>query len=197
MELRTLGFTSTFGADPGLGNQFRQLPLRFLDGGGSRLVRVHSNPLGCSSYEPGAIPKESALLVHRGECSFLEKLVFAKNAKVSGVIVINSDDMSINASADNEELDHYGGDLDDTVLIVISRSAGEQLMDLITTADAHGFSDVMVAVEPEGQSGITETRQTDRNKKDSEKEGRQRAKDNMGKILYVNGHPLLNTRLLV
>lgn len=197
MEMLTLGYTSTFGADLGLGNQFRQRPMRFLDGGGNRLSRVHSDPSGCTPYEPGIVPQDSVILISRGDCTFLEKLAHARHAKALGVIVINSDDIPINASADQDDLDQYGSDLDQAVLLVVSKSSGDQLLRMVAMAESRGFSEVLVAVEPEGQSGVTETRHTEENKRDKKEKKELPAQGDTGKILYVNGHPLMNTRLLV
>ena len=76
----------------------------------------------------------------------------------------------------------------DAVLVVVSQSAGKDILRLMEIASKHGFTDVMVAVDTEDKSKKGESQGSKRRRKQSVDQNR---------ILYLNGHPLLNTRLIV
>ena len=48
---------------------------------------------------------DAIVLLHRGTCTFIEKLAYAKRAGARGVVVISDMDMAINPSAEAEELE--------------------------------------------------------------------------------------------
>ena len=188
LDLPIMAFTSSFGPDPALSKAGSSSQLRFQRKDGNLLFRPSTNVLGCKPYEENTVPKDSVVLARRGECTFIEKLVNAGSAGASGVIVINTDDLSLNPSADREDIARAGALLNDAVLVVISQSAGEDVVKMMELADVHGFADVMVAIEPEGHPAKDDPTHSKRRRKQSVEENR---------ILYLNGHPLLNTRLLV
>jgi mannosidase alpha-like ER degradation enhancer 1 len=69
---------------------------------------------------------DEALLVDRGECTFLEKLLNAKEAGASGVIVINDDDARVSPSIDDEEREEVGDAVDDVALVILTKTAGRR-----------------------------------------------------------------------
>jgi len=117
----------------------------------------------------------------------------------------------VNASAEAEDLETVGAHVRDAVLVVVTRSDGEAVGRMMDAVEARGGGGamVMVAVEPEGHvpeseteaeapSASSEARQTGT---PTTKEGASKPppsdEDGGGRVLFLNGHPLLNTRLLV
>lgn len=183
-------YTSMFGADlaaiPLPGAQ----PVRFGRGDGVRITRDKANHLGCLPY--GRTFDNDAVLVYRGDCSFVEKLTRAKSAGASGVVVVNNDDTVVNPSSDAEEL-AVAGDLSDVAMVVLTRSAGKLVTSILDSLEAHGTGRVMLMIEPEGHSAATDGREMPDDQTD--KQGSERV--DSGRVLYINGHAVLNTRLIV
>ncbi|EPQ59290.1 alpha mannosidase-like protein [Gloeophyllum trabeum ATCC 11539] len=178
-------YTALFGADPRVSTEGGH-PIRFGHGHGVRVSRDRMNAFGCHTYARQY--DDHALLVDRGGCTFLEKLLHAQAAGASGVVVISDDELPLNPSADQAEIEAAGTSLDEVVIVVLKKSAGENILDMLERAEMHGMGQLMVAVDPEGFS--------------IPMEGRHQAKtlkvyDDANRVLYLNGHPLLNTRLMV
>ncbi|KAF7355218.1 alpha-1,2-Mannosidase [Mycena sanguinolenta] len=134
----------------------------FWPGTGLPVYRDDANTFGCVPY---AQPLQDAVIVvQRGECTFLQKLLMVKNAGAAGVLVVSDEDMPINPTADAKELED-AGDLSD----IARRSAGGQV---VLQVDPERFSSVVPDVVQEADPA------------------------KVHKILYLNGHPLLNTQLL-
>jgi len=138
-----------------------------------------SNPLGCKPYETEF--DGDVVLIHRGDCTFLEKLVYARDAGASGVVVISDDDVATNPSASLEEI-AAAGDIDDVALVLLPHSVGKAVAAMVGAAGTFGYGHVMVAVEPEAQTGVESVGQMP---------------GEIGPVLYINGHPILNTRLML
>lgn len=138
-----------------------------------------SNPLGCKPYETEF--NRDVVLIHRGDCTFLEKLVYARDAGASGVVVVSDDDAATNPSASLEEI-AAAGDIDDVALVLLPHSVGRAVAAMVGAAGSFGYGHVMVVVEPEAQTRVESVGQTP---------------GEIGQILYINGHPLLNTRLML
>ena len=187
LDLPIMAFTSSFGPDPSLPKNDNN-PLRLQSKAGNLLSWSNDNDLGCKPYAENAIPKGSVVIARRGECPFIEKLTNAAQAGASGVIVMNTDDQGVNPSADVEDVQKAGALINDAVLVVVSQSAGKDILRLMEIASKHGFTDVMVAVDTEDKSKKGESQGSKRRRKQSVDQNR---------ILYLNGHPLLNTRLIV
>ncbi|OCH93594.1 alpha-mannosidase [Obba rivulosa] len=182
-ELATVASTALFGGDPAVAPP-AAAPL-FGRGAGSRLVRDSANPYGCEPY--AKMYDRDAILVRRGECTFLEKLTQAQAAGAVGIIVLSDEEMGINPSADAAELAAAGDRLDEGVVVVLRRSVGEVVETMVNSAEARGLGPVMVAVEPGTRTPAEETR-----------EARAAPREQLThRVLYLNGHPLVNTRLLV
>ncbi|KII94783.1 glycoside hydrolase family 47 protein [Plicaturopsis crispa FD-325 SS-3] len=183
-EVIVLAYTGLFGADLSVNPLSNQQPLRFGQGEGVRVSRDSSNPLGCAPYEQNF--DDDAVLVERGNCTFLEKLLHAQKAGASGVIVISQEDLGVNPSATKAEL-AAAGDISDVAIVVLPHTTALVITEMMDAADAHGL-DVLLALDPEGRTGFTESGSA------SSKE--RRVQGDVNRVLYLNGHPLLNTRLL-
>lgn len=189
-EILVTAYTSLFGADLAAIPLSNTQPVRFGRGEGVRVNRERVNPSGCLPYDN--IFDNDALLVHRGDCTFLEKLARAKSAGASGVVVINDEEMAINPSSDAQEI-AAAGDMSDVAIVVLKRSAGQLVATILDFAEAHEVARVMLMVDPEGQSAITDGRQVS----DELTEKQRRERVDSSRVLYINGHAVLNTRLMV
>jgi ER degradation enhancer, mannosidase alpha-like 1 len=144
------------------------------------------NVRGCNSYKKPY--PDSVLLVHRGDCTFLEKLVKAREASAAGVIVISSEDTPINPTASREEL-ALAGDLSDVGLLLLTNTVGQAFENVLVASKQLHSGEIMVALErtQDGES-VEDTGDTVDKKTE--------VKD-LNRNLYINGHPLINTRLLI
>jgi mannosidase alpha-like ER degradation enhancer 1 len=172
-ELSVVGSTGFFGGD--LNDQSDQ-PLRFGHGEGVRVVRFSRDSFGCSTTDnvfDGAI-----VLVRRGECTFLEKLLHARDAGSSGIVVISDEEQGVNPSADAADL-AAAGELDNVAIVLLTKSDGASVAAMMDSIEADGNGEFSVVVQLERQSS-----------------SREEGKGKTNKILYLNGHPLHNTRFL-
>lgn len=176
--------TAQFGADPLNLTPEGMLP-RFGHGDGVRVVRDLQNIRGCSPYSQDF--EGEVIVVQRGECTFLEKLIQGQAANVSGIVVISDDDRPITPSADVESLLALGTMLDDVSMVVVGRPDGDIITAMLDTAELQGAGQVMMAI---ASSGLPT------GKGSEQKKGGGKASDPY-RVLYMNGHPILNTRLLI
>jgi mannosidase alpha-like ER degradation enhancer 1 len=176
--------TASFGGNPS-GTVVEGIePLVFGHGDGVPIIRGWNNTLGCTPYSESF--HGEAILVHRGECTFLEKLVHALNAGASGVVAINVDDSKVWPSAGAEEIADAGTLLDTGALVVVTRSAGKTLERMLDAAeDLDGNLWMAIGAEPASSDPqpMREPTQT------------QREPSSGFKMLYINGHSLINTRM--
>ncbi|KAH7916186.1 glycoside hydrolase family 47 protein [Hygrophoropsis aurantiaca] len=174
-EIYVTAYPARFGADPSSNNTY----MRFTQG--IRVRQDNANPLGCKPYQTDFAG--DAILTSRGECSFLEKLVHARAAGASGVVVINDDDSPLNPTASSEEI-AAAGDIGDIAMVVLTRSEGESVAAIMNSSTGHADSYVMVTILSDGWLAQTDT-QSEIPPVDS------------SRVLLMNGHPVLNTRLLI
>jgi mannosidase alpha-like ER degradation enhancer 1 len=154
---------------------------------GAVVRRDPKNLQGCNSYKQSY--PDSVLLVHRGDCTFLEKLVKARDALAAGVIVISNDNAAINPTASPDEL-ALAGDLSDIGLVLLTQQVGQAFENMMIASEQLQPGGIMLALESTYDGGsVKDTGQTP-----VEKESE--AKDS-NRNLYINGHPLINTRLLI
>lgn len=179
--------TALFGADPAEPNPSKYVP--FGHGEGVRLVRDSSNPLGCAPYNQKY--SGEAAVVRRGDCTFLDKLIEAAIAGFSGVVVISDENHGINPSASADEIRGVGDLLEDVAIVVVNRDDGEVLTAMINAAESFGVGHVMIAVGP-----TPEKMPNGHDAWLAPEEMMQKARAG-NRVLYLNGHPLINTRLLV
>ncbi|KAI9510474.1 alpha-mannosidase [Russula earlei] len=177
--------TGIFAGDPTNPHPHNGKALRFGQGEGVGLVRDLENPTGCQEYTQKFA--DEAILVRRGECTFLEKLIHAHEAGASGVVVINDSNTSINPSATAEDLEDVGDSLDDVAIVVLGEGDGRQVSAMLDAAeDRHTGRVVLVLEGTQCDTASVEQGPIKENSDFTEKH-----------VLYINGHALLNTRLLV
>jgi ER degradation enhancer, mannosidase alpha-like 1 len=179
-------FPGLFAGDPSLPVPAKgKKPLRFGQGEGVGLVRDVANPTGCQAYTQTFA--NEAILVRRGECTFLEKLMRAHEVGASGVVVISDTETPINPSATAEDLNDVGGSLDDVAIVVLRESDGRQVTTMLDMAEDHKVGRVVL---------ILENLQRDTASPKQEPVGEQN-RFTGNSVLYINGHALFNTRLLI
>ena len=197
LEFVLTAHTALFGGEPTTSDPL-QTPIRFGHGEGVRLVRPpKANSLGCLPHSQTY--SGEALVVLRGECTFLQKLIYAKEAGASGVIAISDDDSPIHPSADASELEEIGDSVDDVAVVVVGKKDGDVLTKVLDIVEQYGLHRVMMAIvpkDPPTKQSVDKPRAPEKDIKDADTD-----KDSGGvrnyKLLYLNGHPLVNTRLLV
>ncbi|KAH9050101.1 alpha-mannosidase [Lactarius hengduanensis] len=177
--------TGQFAGDPSDPFPDNGIPLRFGQGEGVGLVRDPANPTGCHAYIQTFT--DEAILVRRGGCTFLEKLQRAHEVGASGVVVINDSDEVVSPSASTEDLKDVGDSLDDAAVVVLGASDGRQVSAMLDVAEDHHVGRVVLVLE--NLERDTASPEQDPTEEPSGFAG--------NRILYINGHALLNTRLLV
>lgn len=178
--------TGLFAGDPTVPHPSNRKPLRFGQGEGVGLVREPEDPTGCQEYKQTFA--DEAILVRRGECTFLEKLMRAHEAGASGVVVINDSDVGINPSATEEDLKEIGDSLDDVAVVVLSESDGRQVLAMLVAAEDHHAGRVVLALESmQYDTASVEHKWIQEDFGFAEEDP----------VLYINGHALLNTKLMI
>ncbi|THV08639.1 alpha mannosidase-like protein [Dendrothele bispora CBS 962.96] len=187
MEVAVTGYSAFFGADLSATHDHEK-PIRF--SGLSPVYRDENNLFGCTPFARSY--QDGILVVSRGDCTFLQKLTVARDAGAAGVLVISDDNTLLNPTADAAEL-AAAGDISDVAIVVLPLHAGQLVEQLLASVDESGLGQLMLSLEHErqpavGDSGdIPEDRTPTRTEPEKE----------VHRILYLNGLPLLNTRLLV
>ncbi|KAG6837560.1 hypothetical protein H0H93_007741 [Arthromyces matolae] len=172
LQVLLVGYTAQFGGAVEMKSHSDPNSLQFSHQEGVSVHRDAYNPHGCLPYQ--ASHPRSVLVVYRGECTFLEKLVHARDASAAGVIVISDDDLIVNPTANVDEI-QAAGDLNGVALVLLPQKAGEVLEGMMQRAERGIVSQVKMVLEDD-TTGIPQSKDPDR-------------------ILYINGHPLRNTRL--
>jgi len=171
-------YTASFGGDLSPGSDLKNKPLRFIRKEGVPAHRERDNPQGCEPYKLKY--PDSVLVVHRGECTFLQKLLHARSASAVGVLVIGDDDAVINPTANADEL-QAAGDLHDVAIVLLPHKEGRVLMEMMDRVERLGTDGISMVLDYDSWPTLPYP---------------ERHKD-PDRILYLNGHPLLNTRLMV
>lgn len=178
-DMHITASTALFGADLSALPPSEEIdPLRSWRGTGVRILKNDEDRLGCSTYKGDLAG--GAVLVWRGGCTFLEKLVYARDAGASGVVVVSDDDKVVNPSATPEEIAAVGG-LDDVALVLVPSTSGMGLAAVVDGAGVLGYEQVYLSLDL---------------KEDARPDG-DPDEHRRGQLLYVNNRPLLNSRLLV
>lgn len=189
LDLSLVGYSAQFGADlsQAVVHPTNEIP-RMKRSKGVVVRRDPDNLRGCDPYKQ--LYPDSVLLIHRGDCTFLEKLLKARDALAAGIIVISNDDVVINSTANGDEL-ALAGDLSDVGFVLLTNEVGQAFENLLVASDEVEAGQIMLALERTQDLGsIEDTGHTPVETKERE------AKD-PNRILYINGLPLINTRLLV
>lgn len=183
LDLSVTGYTALFGVDLSLLNASSTPSLSILRPEGVPIRREELNRQGCVPFERSY--PNSALLVHRGQCTFLEKLLYARAASASAVIIISDDDFAINPTANPDELE-AAGDLSDSAAILLPKKTGKVLEDVLIAISKLGTAEIRVSVDTKRGEDL-ERSLVEKDKRD----------ERATRILHINGYPLINTRLLV
>ncbi|KAF8639449.1 hypothetical protein AX16_010304 [Volvariella volvacea WC 439] len=188
MNTVIVGYAATFGADLSAHQLSKTTSLPLFNPDGVLLHRDSENELGCEPYQRDL---EGAVVVAlRGGCTFLDKLANARDGGALGVVVISDEDGVINPTANSEEL-VMAGDLSNVGIILVSQKMGKVVLGMMETAKQVGGGKVKILLHPNRESSNEDADE------EGEGEGEQSNKSRPEKILYLNGHPLVNTRLLV
>ena len=182
VDLSVTGYTALFGADLSAPHNLNATLTSILRPEGVSVRHEELNRHGCVPFERSY--PDSALVVHRGQCTFLEKLLYARAASASAIIVISDDNLPVNPTANPDELE-AAGDLSNAAVILLQKKTGEALEDMVITTSKLG-SGIRISVDRE-EHGDSRYSKPLGHTKDEE----------ATRILYINGHPLINTRLLV
>ncbi|TRM68046.1 glycoside hydrolase family 47 protein [Schizophyllum amplum] len=177
------GYTAHFGGDV-------TSALPFAHRGGVPVYADPTNPLGCTPFK-GERFVGGVLLVDRGQCTFLEKLVRARDAGAIGVLVAGAEDAPVNPTADADEL-ATAGDLSGQVLLTLTRKAGTTLKRMLKDAEERRLGQVMLLLDPDDLLAEVPPLDEAENEHQGEESSSQEHR-----ILYLNGHPLMNTRIIV
>lgn len=190
IDVSVVGYASKFGADLSsyaLSQQSEET-IAMRNPEGLAIRRDAENFHGCDPYDK-SFP-DSVLLVHRGHCTFLEKLVHARDASAAGVIIVSDEEMGINPTANADELAAVG-DLSNIGIVLLTKTIGQALEEMIVVSEKLQSAQIIVSLLHTQNSG----NQDDSGRMLVEQEEEQPKDPN--RILYINGHALINTRLLV
>lgn len=179
-----LGYSASFGADL---ESTRHPQIRFWNQAGLPVYHDHNNPQGCEPYQQ-AYP-DGILFVRRGGCTFLTKLIHARSASAAGVVVISHDNALLSPTADNDEMAAAAGDLDDVALVYVTQEMGKGVSDMLDAAEKSKGQQVMLVIESNEPEPIPSN--------EGKSQERNKIPTDPNHILYINGLPLLNTRLLL
>ena len=161
---------------------------------GSRLVHFTENGYGCDPFlDPSGRIEGSMVLVKRGECFFIDKLAHARQAGAAGAIVWHEDDENVQPSAEPEDLQRLNGIIEGAMLLVIGSAEAQQIGSMLRFEDAQaGKVEVWVRLDDRWQEGMDLAGVEGAWPPDQPTKTQSTA----GRMLYVNGHALVNTVLL-
>ncbi|CAA7259685.1 unnamed protein product [Cyclocybe aegerita] len=186
VDISVTAYTAQFGADLSSGAHLEpnQSPPRIRRPEGVAVRRDTDNAYGCDPYELSY--RDSMLLVRRGDCTFLEKLLMARDASAAGIIIISDEEQGINPTANSEEV-LAAGDLSDSAAILLPKKTGETFEEMLILTEQLKTVQMMVSLQPGEKAGgnIQSIQEQEEQPKDP------------NRILFINGHPLINTRLLI
>ncbi|KAF9534836.1 alpha mannosidase-like protein [Crepidotus variabilis] len=187
IDVSITGYTAQFGADLS-SNYVPTKPTEFIATikrpEGLPVRREPSNLLGCSPFKESY--PNSAIIVHRGDCTFLEKLLNAHAAMADAIVIVSNENFGVNPTASPEELE-TAGNIDDVAMILLPKKTGDLFEEMIIATEGLKMAQIRIAIEPKVEEEEPEVVPP------MEKE-QEKAHD---RILYINGHPLINTRLLI
>ncbi|KAF5321197.1 hypothetical protein D9619_000434 [Psilocybe cf. subviscida] len=186
------GFTALFGTDMSSTapiDSAKPLP-RIRQPEGVAVRRELENISGCDAFDHTY--EDSILIVHRGHCTFLEKLLNARDAGAAGVLIVSDEELGINPTANADELEH-AGDLSEVAAILLPKKVGESFEEMVALSERLGALQIRLALQQSIEEQYVLPKE---GVHEEDVEDEPPAKDT-NRILYINGHPLINTRLLV
>ncbi|PPQ77269.1 hypothetical protein CVT25_010851 [Psilocybe cyanescens] len=189
IDISVTAYTAKFGADlsshVALDSMSNIPQIRSAEG--APVLRDPENTHGCDPYERPYT--HSVLIIHRGECTFLEKVINARDASAVGVIIISDEEASINPTANSDELE-AAGDLSGVAVVLLPKKAGDAFEELLILTESMKSTQIMVALQNQPSLGPDDPGYIPI-------EAEEEHPKDPNRILYINGHPLINTRLLV
>lgn len=190
------GFTALFGTDLSSTapvDSKKPLP-RLRQPEGVAVRREIDNMSGCDPFDN--LYEDSILIVHRGHCTFLEKLLNARDAGAAGVLIVSDEEHGVNPTANADELEQ-AGDLSEVAAILLPKKVGESFEEMVALSETTGTMQIRLALQQSIEEEFIPP-DDDSSEQDQEEQvvDDQPVKD-PARILYINGHPLINTRLLV
>jgi hypothetical protein len=114
----------------------------------------------------------------------------AHEVGASGVVVINDSEAGINPSAGMEDLMDIGDSLDDAAMVVLRESDGWQVTAMLDMAEDHHIGRVVLVLKSMAHDTVSV-------EQEPEEPAQERDKFAEKSVLYINGHALYNTKLLV
>lgn len=199
-EFSITASSAFFGADlsrpPELDSELNDVATLLGRPEGLPVYKDTTNTHGCELYNKTY--HSGVIIVNRGICTFLTKLKNARAANASAVIVISDDEVPVNPSAGEEDLEE-AAQLNDTAMVLLTKTAGKTLLDMMDVLEEMGTSEMRVALpraigQPRAADGNEESTALPEPQEDIQET---HLPKDTGKVLYINGHALLNTRLLV
>ncbi len=200
-SLSAKAWTSNFGLDPrdaylssaqSAGPE--SLPSPRFSRQGSRLVHFPENGYGCDPFlDPSGRINGSMVLVKRGECYFIDKLAHARQAGAAGAIVWHEEDEHLRPSAEPQDFQRLDGIIEGATLLAIGPTEAQRIGLMLRLEDAQaGKVEVWVRLDDRWQEdidlvGVEGAWPPDQPTK---------TQSTVGRMLYVNGHALVNTVLL-
>lgn len=176
-------YTAFFGGDLSAPPVADKIPLRMAHPSGTRLMHDPTNSFGCNPYT--RFFKNDVVIVTRGNCTFLEKLGYARDAGASGVLVASNVDTLINPSSTPAEL-LIAGDLSDAVCLVLTATHATSVAEMMLIAAKRSTHVIVTLEHPKAPIPAWHTLT-----------GGEELVEEEPRVLYLNGHALLNTRLLI
>ena len=154
-------------------------------------MRFPENPLGCSPYkDPSGRIVDAIVYVGRGDCTFVEKLAYARRAGAMGIIVWHESEDPLRPSASDEDFETYGNAIQDGIILVIPSTAASFVLGRLILEETHPEKHMaMVNLEkdwPEQYLDEDPSQRTQPTKTNS----------SPGRALFINGHAMINTELL-
>lgn len=191
IDVAITGHTAHFGLDLSSSGASNNSPTSIPSIQRPEGIAVHRDPINLRACVPFQHDyPDSALIVHRGQCTFLEKLLNARAASASAIIIISDENVGVNPTANLDELES-AGDLSDSTVLLLPKKTGEAFEEMLIATENIGAEQIRVSVDPnfseQYNSDAEHTTPVDKEEQDKEPT----------RILYVNGHPLINTQLLV
>ncbi|CAG7849149.1 ER degradation-enhancing alpha-mannosidase-like protein 1 Flags: Precursor [Serendipita indica DSM 11827] len=159
---------------------------------GAHLVKVKDNVAGCSPYsDPEGKLKGTVIYVERGGCLFAAKLHHAIDVGALGVVVANDSDDHVNPMMLPEDVEMFGDSLNRGAMVVIPQSAANLVLEYISMEEKESLQyTAMVRVEREWPQELIDLNPM-------LKPQPTKTEHKPGRILYINGQPMINTEIMI
>lgn len=99
---------------------------------------------------------------------------------------MSPDNAVLNPTADDDEIE-AAGDLDDVALVYLTQEMGKNVSDMLDAAEQYEDQQVVLVIASEAELAASSEPEQEKHPTSTDTD----------RILYINGLPLLNTRLLI